>query len=88
MHFRQAFANPGSNDTATFHRTAGTGTAAPFEQAALIVAANGTIAPGPVGARVDTAFVSNGDFDVRLINLSRSTGSPATGFASPQCQRR
>lgn len=88
MHFRQAFATPGSNDTATFHRTRGTTTAAPLEQAALIVAASGTVSPGPVGARVETAFVSNGDFDVRLLNLSRSTGSPATGFASPQCQRR
>ena len=88
MHFRQAFATPGSNDTASFHRTSGTTASAPIEQAALIVAANGTVSPGSVGARVETAFVSNGDFDVRLLNLSRSTGSPATGFASPQCQRR
>lgn len=88
MHFRQAFASPSSNDTASFHRTGGTTIAAPAERASLIVAANGTVAPGPVGARVETAFVSNGDFDVRLLNLSRSTGSPATGFPSPQCQRR
>lgn len=88
MHFRQAFATPGSNDSASFHRTTGSSATAAFEEARLIVAANGMVAPGPVGARVDAAFVSNGDFDVRLINLSRSTGSPATGFASPQCQRR
>ncbi len=88
MHFRQAFATPGSNDTASFHRTSGTTASAPLEQAALIVAAGGMVSPGPVGARIETAFVSNGDFDVRLLNLSRTTGSPATGFASPQCQRR
>ena len=88
MHFNQAFPMPSSNDTASFHRTSGTYSSTPFQRASLIVAAGGTVASGPVGARVETAFVSNGDFDVRLLNLSRSAGSPATGFASPQCQRR
>jgi hypothetical protein len=88
MHFHQAFATPGSNDTATFYRVTGS-TQAPTEaQAALIVASNGTINQGPVGARVDPAFSSNGDFDVRLLNLAHLGGSPIDGFQSPQCRRR
>lgn len=85
MHFHQAFAMPSSNDQATFYRTFATPALA--ETANLIIASNGTVAAGPVGARVDNAFVSTGDFDVRLLNLSRSSGSPATGFQSLQCRR-
>lgn len=88
MHFHQMFAMPSSNDEARFYKTyATTAGQALAETAHLIIGVNGTVAAGPVGARVDPAFVSTGDFDVRLLNLSRSSGSPATGFQSLQCRR-
>jgi hypothetical protein len=88
MHFQQFFAMPSSNDEATFYRTANTTLQPPSNRAHLIVGANGTVAAGPVGARVESSFFSDGDFDVRLLNLSHTSGSPAIGFQSPQCQRR
>lgn len=87
MHFRQAFARPSSNDQADFYRTDAATPVSPVERANLIVAANGAVASGPVGARVENAFFSTGDFDVRLLRLSRSSGSPADGFQSLQCRR-
>ena len=87
MHFQQMFAMPGSNDEARFYKTFVTSGPTLAETAHLIVAANGTVAPGPVSARVEDAFFSTGDFDVRLLNLSHTLGSPATGFQSLQCRR-
>jgi hypothetical protein len=84
MHFQQASTTASSNDVANFYLTANTTRMSPpTESAHLIVGAG-----GPIGARIDTAFISNGDFDVRLLNLSRLSRFPATGFQSPQCQRR
>jgi len=85
--------SPGIDGSARFFYT-GSGAAAGsvFEQAQLVVN-GGMVAAGPVGATVQRAFVSNGDFDVRLLNLSRlpSANPPpnaSNGFQSPQCRRR
>ena len=88
MHFEQQFATPSSNDVARFFKTNSTTQRPAFEEAHLIIAANGTVASGPVGAQVEPAFFSNADFDVRLLNLAHTTGAPSNGFVSPQCQRR
>lgn len=88
MHYAGLFAMPTSNDGAKFYRTNSTAQQPPIERANLIIGSNGTVASGPIGARVDPAFFSNGDFDVRMLNMSRVSGSPATGFQSTQCQRR
>ena len=71
MHFHQTFVMPSSNDQADFYTTFVTSASAPAERANLIIAANGTVAAGPVGARVENAFFSTGDFDVRLLNHTR-----------------
>lgn len=94
MVFNQRNAVPSSQDDAGFYFTGNVTTgAAALERANQVVSSGGVVAPGPVGATVVPAFVSNGDFDVRLLNLARAPSSrpPAnvsSGFQSPQCQRR